>query len=238
MSRLALVHPDRLFREALAAALGAAGLATVAAADALDRLDLGGEAPPDVLVLDLGLPERSGLAAARAARAALPGTRILMIGCSELERDVLAALEAGASGYVLQGASIDELVRCLRAVARGGAVCSPEVAGLVIGRLAEYSSHWRHVREGAAVRVTPREIEILRLVDGGLSNKEIARHLRIELQTVKNHVHNILDKLGVGRREEAVRFARRRGLLGPAQPAAGHAGALPRGAAGAAGAGY
>lgn len=238
MSRLALVHPDRLFREALAAALGAAGLITVAAADAVDRLDLEGEPPPDVLVLDLGLPERGGLAAARVARAALSGTRILMIGCSELERDVLAALEAGASGYVLQGASIDELVRCLRAVARGGAVCSPEVAGLVIGRLAEYSSHWRQVREGAAVRVTPREIEILRLVDDGLSNKEIAARLRIELQTVKNHVHNILDKLGVGRREEAVRFARRRGLLGPPPAVAGRARTEPGSATGSAGAGY
>lgn len=238
MCRLALIHPDRLFRDALAAALDAAGLATVAAADALDRLDLDGGAPPDVLVLDLGLPDRIGLAAARAARAALPATRILMIGCSELERDVLAALEAGASGYVLQGASIDELVRCLRAVARGGAVCSPEVAGLVIGRLAEYSAHWRHVREGAAVRVTPRELEILRLIDDGLTNKEIARRLHIELQTVKNHVHNILDKLGVGRREEAVRFARRRGLLGPVQSAARRANGTRPGAAGDAQAGY
>lgn len=218
MDRILLVHPDRLFRDALATALaGEEGIVIAGSAPSVDRLRLDpGEGVPDVVVLDLGLPERTGLAAARAVRSALPGVRVLMTGCSELESDIVASLEAGAAGYVPAGASLDDLVRNLRAVARGAAHCSPEVTGLLISRLAEYSSHRERLHEMPPVRLTPRELEIVALLDDGLSNKEIAARLRIELQTVKNHVHNILEKLRVPRREEAVRFARKRGLLGPA----------------------
>ncbi|HEX7241600.1 MAG TPA: response regulator transcription factor, partial [Longimicrobiaceae bacterium] len=124
----------------------------------------------------------------------------------ETEDVVLACAEAGVSGYVSRGASLDDLVGALRSVARGELVCSPHIAGSLFRRVAALSE--RREASPAAV-LTPREREILGLIDQGLSNKEISRRLRIELSTVKNHVHNLLEKLQVSRRGAAAACLRR-----------------------------
>ncbi len=166
-----------------------------------------------VVLVDLELPERRGLTLAREARTRFPQCRVLMTGCGELESDVIACIEAGASGLVPRGTSLEALIDSLVAVAQGKAICSPEVIGLLFSRLRGHAEYRDGGGSGGLIRLTPRELEILELIDGGSSNKEIAKALGIRLQTVKNHVHNVLEKLDLQRRDQAARFARAHGLL-------------------------
>jgi DNA-binding NarL/FixJ family response regulator len=160
--------------------------------------------PPHVALLDLGRPD--GLAAARALREELPGVRQIALGIAEVEPDVIAWAEAGVDGFVSREASLDDLMATAVTVAEGETLCSPRVAAALLRRVASMA------RDGAPViahaPLTAREHEIVGLIDEGLSNKEIAMRLRIELPTVKNHVHNLLEKLHVRRRGEAAAMVR------------------------------
>jgi two-component system nitrate/nitrite response regulator NarL len=167
---------------------------------------LGGEA--DVVVVDVDAAER--LAAARTLAGALPGPRIVALGVPETAPDVIACAEAGIAGYVPREASIADLLDTVTRVRDGETPCPPHIAAGLFRRLAALSAD-RHVEPVAAL--TRREAEILALIDLGLSNKEIAGRLQIELPTVKNHVHHILEKLGVHRRGEAA--ARANGRSAP-----------------------
>ncbi len=211
--QIAIVHADRLHREALAAALGTCdGLSVSGAYPHAD--DVPPARPqPQVLILDLGLPERTGLVDARLLKATHPGGRLLMTGCPDREDAILACVEAGVSGYHPIDGSLEELCANVRAVAAGRTVCSPRVVAMLFDRVAEYATQRRRLEESDRPRLTQRELEVLHEVGKQLSNKEIASELNIEVQTVKNHVHSILDKLQVRRRQQAVRHARRRGLL-------------------------
>ena len=121
------------------------------------------------------------------------------------ERSVLACVEAGAVAYVTCEASLRELIAAVTRLARGEALCSPRMAGILLRRLASLAAS---CEPAAGAALTRRELEVIELVGEGLSNKEIARRLSIELSTVKNHVHNILEKLGVNGRHEAAAVAR------------------------------
>jgi len=205
--RVAIVADIRLYREGLARVLerqpNISVVATAATSDGslAPLLQLG----PDVILIDKAMPD--SLAAMRRVAVAAPGAKVVSLsvregeGEGEDDRDVLASAEAGAIAYVPREASLEDLVAVIECAVRGEAVCSPRVAGALLRRIAALATDGRSDRVPA--RLTKREREIMGLIDEGLSNKEIAKRLRIEVATVKNHVHNILEKLQVHRRGEA-----------------------------------
>jgi DNA-binding NarL/FixJ family response regulator len=134
------------------------------------------------------------------------------------EADVLACIElGGASGYLLQGASVEQLISNVRAVVGGETLCSPRIASLAFSRISALARRNAEVCAGNLAHLSLRELEVIVLIEGSLSNKEIATRLHIEVQTVKNHVHNILEKLQVDSRREAARYAKERGLAASRQ---------------------
>ena len=213
--RILIIHRSRLIREGFAFVLdhqesmsvigSVAGVGEVVGD--LERVR------PDVILLDLCLPDRGGLRDAQWIREVLPGAKILMTGLSELESDVLACFEAGAAGYLPQEASLEELLNSIQAVAAGEDLCSPKVTALLVSRIAEASRERELRRVQGLPNLTRRELEIIALVEEGLSNKEIAVRLEIEIPTVKTHIHNILEKLQLDGRREAAQYVRERGLL-------------------------
>jgi two-component system nitrate/nitrite response regulator NarL len=226
--KVAVIHRKRLIREGLIHLLSQQqGITVVAsAAEAYAILGKITKVCPDVVILDLGLPERDGLGEVRQLCQAFPGIKILMMGLSELASDVLACAEAGAAGYLSQEASLEELYSNIWAVAQGEAICSPRVAGLLFCRIAADARHKERQLISGLIHLTPREREIIAFIEKGLSNKEIANHLHIELKTVKNHVSNILGKLQLDSRYEVARYAREQGIHGSLTASAtfGHSG--------------
>jgi len=195
-----VVSDVRLYREGLADSLAQRHrLAVIATANNLDdttRLD---ELNPDVVVLDMSA--RGSLDAIRRVSASSARARIVAFAVEETERDVLLCAEAGASGYVACDGTMDDLVNTIHSVARGELLCSPRIAATLFRALHAQGS--RPDGDRLALTLTAREREIAPLIDRGLSNKEIAAQLRIEVATVKNHVHNLLEKLQVASRGEA-----------------------------------
>lgn len=171
----------------------------------------------DVVLLDGQLARGEARPAIRQLKAiSRPELKILPLGL-ENDQEILQCLEAGASGYVPSDASLDDLVATLKAVHRGSAPCSAQLAASVIARIAELSHQLRQRpprRLPSGTRFTPREQEILQLLIEGRRNKEIAKKLFIALPTVKIHVHKILKKMQVKNRREAVQLALESGLLG------------------------
>lgn len=212
-----IIHPDRLHREALAAALTSAGFEVCGVFDRADTAsELIGRRSVDVALVDLGKPDREGLVDARLLRTTSPQSRIVMTGCAESTADVLAAIEAGAAGFHFREGSLRELIHNARAVCVGETNCSPRVAGMLVARIADTAARRRRRRTPGARELTRRELEVLHHVTEELSNKEIAAELEIGVQTVKNHVHSILEKLQLARRDQAASYARRHGLVGEA----------------------
>jgi two-component system nitrate/nitrite response regulator NarL len=160
---------------------------------------------PDVLLLDIAMS--GGLNVSLPLREALPNLKIVAIAVAEVERELIACAEAGVSGFVSRQGSAHDVVAAVHCAVRGELVCSPRTAAMLFGRLAALSSKRSTALDNGAL--TRREHEIVSLVNEGLSNKEIARQLRIQNATVKNHIHNILSKLQVRRRGEAAAQLRR-----------------------------
>ena len=213
--RVLIIHRNRLFREGLAFVLAQQQNISVVgsfpgAGEVVGELE---RLTPDVIILDLCLPGREGLGEARQICGVLPKARILMMGLTELQSDVLACIEAGAKGYLPQEESLEDLLNNIQAVAAGEALCSPTIAALLLSRVAE-AGREKQLRQVLGLpNLTRRELEIIALIEKGLSNKEIALRLQIEVQTAKNHIHNILEKLQLDGRREAARFAREQGLI-------------------------
>jgi two-component system, NarL family, nitrate/nitrite response regulator NarL len=163
--------------------------------------------PPDITLIDLALPE--GTHVARALGRGWPSSGIMAVAVGEADEEVVQWAEAGVSGLVSREATLAQLLDAIEAAAKEEVVTSPAVAAALLRRVASLPRETR--RDARAL--TRREREIVGLIGRGLSNKEIASSLRIEVPTVKNHVHNILEKLCVGRRVEAVAAAWERGEL-------------------------
>jgi DNA-binding NarL/FixJ family response regulator len=201
-------HP--MWRDAVARDLEQAGHAVVATAGSGDEaVRRAPAARPDVLVLDLQLPGLSGVEVARAL--STPECHVLVLSASGEQTDVLEAVKAGATGYLLKSASREELLSAVERTGRGEAVFTPSLAGLVLGeyrRLATAPA----AAEPDAPRLTERETEILRLVAKGLSYKDIAARLVLSHRTVQNHVQNVLGKLQMHNRAQLVRYAMEQGL--------------------------
>lgn len=211
-------HP--LWRDALVADLEDHGLRVVGtAADGPSTVSRTRATTPDVLVLDLNLPGLRGDEVC-AAIADLP-TRILILSASGEERDVLATIKAGASGYLVKSASGEEIRRAVHETAQGQAVFTPGLAGMVLGEFRDMKARSAEPRPepkggaGAVPELTERETEILRYVAMGMTAKEIAADLVLSHRTVQNHVQNILGKLHLHNRVELTRFAISRGLDTP-----------------------
>ncbi|MFC9294194.1 response regulator [Streptomyces sp. NPDC057011] len=202
-------HP--LFREGLKAALESTEGAVVVAeaetggevADAVDRHS------PDVVVMDLSLPDVSGIEATRRLALSHPGLPVLMLTMSDDDGSLLAALQAGARGYVVKGAGCDEVLHALRTVAAGGAVIGSDIAARLSALL---SGGHRRDAEQLFPSLTSREVEVLELIARGHDNRRIARELVLSEKTVRNHITHVFEKLQVTSRAEAVARARDVGL--------------------------
>jgi two-component system nitrate/nitrite response regulator NarL len=209
VTRVLVVASVRLYREGLAAVLGRD-----------DRLDVVGTAAghheaveavrrqtPDVAVLDPGGDDAEDIV--RELAGAAPAVPVVALAVSETDADVVAWAEAGVAGYVTRDGSLDDLVTAVLCAAEGELACSPRMAAALLRRVRAVAGSGA---EEPGPALTAREVEIGRLIEQGLSNKEIAQQLHIELPTVKNHVHRILEKLGVHRRAEAAVRLRHSGL--------------------------
>src|SRR6266581_3765862 len=202
-------HP--MWREAVARDLTAAGFDVVAAVgDGGQALRVLAAVRPDVVVLDLQLPDVPGVTVTRGILAALPAARVLILSASAEQQDVLDAVKAGAAGYIVKSASRAELLDAVRRTADGDAVFTPGLAGLVLGEFRRLAAAPAPADEPP--RLTDRETEVLRLVAKGLSYKQIAERLVVSHRTVQNHVQNTLQKLQLHNRVELVRYAIERGL--------------------------
>ena len=215
-------HP--LWLSALERDLTANGLSVVATAtDGPATVRRARATRPDVLVLDLNLPGMRGDEVCRAL-GDLP-TRVLILSASGEQHDVLAAIKAGATGYLVKSASASEIVDAVRATARGEAVFTPGLAGLVLGEFRRMADEPEPEVAAAGPsrpipELTARETEVLRLVATGMSYKEIAAELFLSHRTVQNHVQNTLGKLHLHNRVELVRFALAHGLEDDQTPTA------------------
>ena len=171
-----------------------------------------------MVLLDVGTP--GGLAALLALRQALPDLKIVAIAVSDIEQVVVACAEAGVSGFVSRDGSIQDLLTAIHCTMRNELVCSPRIAGMLFRRVAAIGSERSHAPDNSAL--TRREHEIVSLMTQGLSNKEIARQLRIQNATVKNHIHSILAKLHVRRRGEVAARMNGSALLSSGVPSPQH----------------
>jgi DNA-binding NarL/FixJ family response regulator len=200
-------HP--IWRDGVARDLGERGFDVVATADdAAAAVRIAAAVTPDVVLMDLNLGESSGVTATRQITARLPATRVLVLSASGEHADVLEAVKAGASGYLVKSASVTELVDAVTRTAAGDAVFTPGLAGLVLGEYRRMAAE----PEQEQPRLTQRETEVLRLVAKGLSARQIADRLVLSHRTVENHVQSTLRKLQLHNRVELARYAIEHGL--------------------------
>ena len=206
MIRVLIVDDHPVVREGLVAALEDEADFRVAGAvgSAEEALNVAAAAKPDVVLLDLELPGLSGIEAIPRLAAVLPGAGIIILTAYDTDERVLGAVRAGARGYVLKGASVEEIARAIRAVHGGGSYLASPVTAKILGQI-------RSPR--GATTLSARERAVLREVAAGRSTKQIARALGITERTVKFHVSSIMNKLGADNRAQAVAEAARRGLL-------------------------
>lgn len=211
MTRLLVCSAIRLYRDGLAGLIALEKNVEVVgmASYREDVIRLASLLEPDLILLDMAMPE--SLAAVRELRAATPEQRILALGVRESDDEVLAAAEAGVCGFVTRAQAVDELLASIETVMHGEALCSPRVAATLLRRVTALAAD-QGITSGN-VKLTNRELEVVGLIDRGYTNKQIAQQLSIELPTVKNHVHSILDKLNVGRRHEALARLRAQGMV-------------------------
>jgi two-component system, NarL family, nitrate/nitrite response regulator NarL len=198
--RVFILAGVRFYREGLEQVLGRTSSIDVVGTsaycgDAVGRIRT---LSPDVALLDLAMPE--GPAAVRGILQSAPSVKVVALAISEVEDEIIAWAEAGVSGYVSRDAPLTDLVATIEGVPRGEVLCSPRVAASLLSRVGALAVQRKSYAQPS---LTTREVEIVRLIDQGLSNKEIARALHIALPTVKNHVHHILEKLEVHHRADA-----------------------------------
>ncbi len=176
-----------------------------------EAIELTARLAPDVVLMDVRMPRMSGIEATRAISDAVPTAKILMLTVSDEEEDLYEAVKAGATGYLLKEISIEEVANAIRAVVTGQSLISPSMASKL---LSEFNNLAKQAQQKViAPKLTDRELQVLKLVAQGMSNREAAETLFISENTVKNHVRNILEKLHLHSRMEAVVYAVREKLL-------------------------
>jgi DNA-binding NarL/FixJ family response regulator len=210
--RVMVVDDHPMWRDAVARDLTDAGYDVVATAgEGTTAVRIAAAVRPQVAVVDLQLPDISGVEVTRRLAAADPAVRVLVLSASGEQADVLEAVKAGATGYLVKSAGREEFLDAVRRTAGGDAVFTPGLAGLVLGEYRRLASAPPR-RHEETPRLTDRETEILRLVAKGLTYKQIAQRLVLSHRTVQNHVQNTLNKLQLHNRVQLVRYAIEKGL--------------------------
>jgi DNA-binding NarL/FixJ family response regulator len=219
--RVLIADDQALFRRGLYVVLGTEDTIDVVgeAEDGMAAIAKAEELAPDVVLMDVRMPRVNGIEATRRIREILPTTRILMLTVSDEEDDLYEAIKAGANGYLLKEISVEEVAGAIHAVMRGQSLITPSMASKL---LSEFNSLAKRAAEKEeqlpAPVLTARELEVLKLVARGMSNRDVADQLFISENTVKNHVRNILEELHLHSRMEAVMYAVRKRLLDPHHP--------------------
>jgi DNA-binding NarL/FixJ family response regulator len=185
------------------------------ASDGAEAVEKAAESLPDVVLMDIRMPRSSGIEACRAMKEAAPSAKIVILTISDEEEDLFEAIRAGASGYLLKDIPLDEVADAVRAVYGGQSLINPSMAGKLLTEFATLARRdgEERVQEVPAPRLTEREMQVLKLVARGMNNRDIAKELFISENTVKNHVRNILEKLQIHSRMEAVMVAVREKLI-------------------------
>jgi len=209
---LIIVTDNRLFGECLASVLARCESFTVPAVvqtaeEALQQIQ---EHQSDIILIDVHLPHTMVLTLTQQLTRDFPHVRVLLLGVTEAETEIQAYVEAGAGGYVPKNTPFHELQSVIELVTRGETMCSPHIAHAMFARLSELAQTSANSVAHEPVILSDRELEILQLIAEGWSNRQIAEHLYLSPHTVKNHVHNILKKLRVQRRLEAIKYASER----------------------------
>jgi two-component system NarL family response regulator len=224
--RALIVDDHALFRRGLEMVLAAEDDIELVgeASDGSEAVQKAGESLPDVVLMDIRMPKSSGIEACRAMKEVAPSSKIVMLTISDEEEDLFEAIRAGASGYLLKDIPLDEVADVVRAVHGGQSLINPSMAAKL---LTEFAALNKRDQEERAEQVPPpkltdREMQVLKLVAKGMNNRDIAKELFISENTVKNHVRNILEKLHLHSRMEAVIYAVRERLLNIHDEEAGH----------------
>ena len=213
--RVLIVDDHALFRRGLEMVLdGESDIEVVGeASDGQEAIEQAEKTAPDVVLMDVRMPKRSGIEATREIKEMLPSARILMLTISDDEADLYEAIKAGASGYMLKEISIEEIGSAVRSVYQGQSLISPSMASKLLTEFATIVKRREERVQLPGPRLTDRELEVLKLVAKGMNNRDIGTELFISENTVKNHVRNILDKLHLHSRMQAVVYAVREKLL-------------------------
>jgi DNA-binding NarL/FixJ family response regulator len=213
--RVLVVDDHALFRRGLQMVLGAESDVEVVgeASDGAEALKVASETLPDIVLMDVRMPRRGGIDATTAIKDAVPSAKIIMLTISDEEADLYDAIKAGAMGYLLKEISIEEVATAVRAVYNGQSLISPSMASKLLNEFATMVRKDDERQQVPTPRLTDREMEVLKLVAKGLNNRDIAKKLFISENTVKNHIRNILEKLQLHSRMEAVVYAVREKLL-------------------------
>ncbi len=213
--RVLIVDDHALFRRGLEMVLdGETDIEVVGeASDGQEAIEQAEKTAPDVVLMDVRMPKRSGIEATREIKEMLPSARILMLTISDDEADLYEAIKAGAAGYMLKEISIEEIGSAVRSVYQGQSLISPSMASKLLTEFATIVKRREERVQLPGPRLTERELEVLKLVAKGMNNRDIGTELFISENTVKNHVRNILDKLHLHSRMQAVVYAVREKLL-------------------------
>lgn len=209
--KILLVDDNTLLRSSLARLIGLwrPGAIIEEASDGRIGVERAKRLRPDIILMDIRMPEMTGIEATRLIKSALPDTKIIMLTVSDQEDDLFDAISSGAHGYLLKNMRPDELFEMLEGALAGEAIVSPALAKRILS--AFVSQAHRRARLGdSQAELSPREVEVLELASDGASNKEIADKLVISVGTVKNHIHSILEKLHLKNRAQIAAYARMR----------------------------
>jgi len=206
--RILLIEDNRLLRDGIAAMInGQADMKVVAVSGGKENTVLKARTVrPQVLLIDLGLRNQNGLRVVASLTKETPGLKVIGMGLIPTQLDIVEFVQAGASGFILKDATVQECLRTIRSVAHGGKVLPPPLTGSLFSHVIEYALKKGKNKLNRAVRMTHREREIIALIADGLSNKEIAQRLNIATYTVKSHVHNIMEKLALHTRLELAMY--------------------------------
>ena len=210
--RVLVVDDHSLFRDGIVSLLEAAGYVVVGqAGDGQAAIEAARRTQPDLVLMDITMPHMSGLEALRQIRVELPDVKVVMLTVSDDDTDLLEAIKAGASGYLVKNLNAEEFLQILSGLEHGEVAMTRQTTARLIHGFTQPPPPQPDGRE----TLTAREIELLRLVAQGLSNKAVAQKLSLSENTIKYHLKNILQKLGVQNRTEAASYAIRAGLLRP-----------------------